>query len=278
MSPSDAPSFNMMRCHWHCSGTLLLLAADGLRYNYKLDTVEQQAPGALSGLSADMLIDSGPDEQAAPDPDAPDGFAAFGSPVVTAMPGSSNGGDDASDALASAGNNDAAAQAAPDEPAWFGPDGGDDWAQDGPDLDFDSAAADAGAGPSHAGEAAPVDAVAGADADAPGPSRRSRRAQQDAAADADATEDELALAPLPTLDPNDTSHNKNKPFKMLIPKTPKCALLLTAPLFCLGIRVHAQLSSVSFAMPHCTSSCSCAPARACDVSLHCNAPAGSGRP
>jgi hypothetical protein len=115
MSPSDAPSFNEMRCHWHSSGALLLIPGDGAAYDQNFDSLPVGAP-ALGPRSIDPSADSATACATAPGAgDAAGRFAEFSTPAWPIC-----GSPDEYFGAGNPGGADAA------EPDWYGPDNGDD--------------------------------------------------------------------------------------------------------------------------------------------------------
>lgn len=203
MSPSDAPTFSLMRAQWHVSGALLLLPSDGAPYDHNFDSV---AGGAAMAAP--------PPQPAAPAPAHNDfhaspngGFASFGSPAAVAAspePFFGNGG-------AAQPGDDAAAPAPSAAGDWYGPDGGDEFAF--PGGGDDDGVADAG-GVEESGAAFE---------------------QPDDAQEAGPLHDEWA-----ELDPHCEDPGENKPFRPLPKKKPtRCGPLRHVTPACIGTRACA---------------------------------------
>lgn len=200
MSPSDAPTFSCMRCHWHSSGALLLLPSGGDMFDQNLDTCPNGQPlnhaaaidapqPSTSSLGCEVSFEGMGAAAPAAD-DAPgDGFAAFGSPMLNMAAGGaaqerpdSPPAHDAPDMIIE-----------PPQPAelWFGAD--------------DPMDADDGAGPSSPPHVPPD---GGAD-----------RGGDDGADDQAAVPDPYAEVDTFAPDPESII----KPHKTMVPKTPACA-------------------------------------------------------
>ena len=211
MSPSDAPTFNMMRCHWHCSGALLLMPADGTPFDHNLDSLDAGQRAGADAENEEPVF--GPAMLAAGDAcggaQPPDGALgpAFGSPVVPAM---FPNGDAPLGSPAALPDADGAMQDG-DAPAWFGPDDGDDM----------GGGADGGVGDAPAPDCPDLPGSPGAE-DAAGAADEQPEA---AAADAAPVPAPKPVAdPYEPLDPHSVDPPASeKPFKMAVPKTPKCA-------------------------------------------------------
>jgi hypothetical protein len=200
MSPSDAPSFSMMRCHWHCSGALLLMLSDGDMFDHNLDSLVPSRHGHAAGQGDGPLTPAHAPESEAwrtgqldMNPAEQGGFAPFGSPVE---PARSCG---TADGLANPGElpdpfeaNSAVIQ--PHGELWFGP--------------FDAA-------DEYSNEAAVVDAGPEPQAQPDPPEAKQHAVVTDAA--------DAIVDPYEELDPHLTEPKGNeKPFKQMVPKTPKC--------------------------------------------------------
>jgi hypothetical protein len=236
MSPSDAPSFNMMRCHWHCSGAMLLLLSDGNPYDASLDSLacaDHPVDGAPLGPGS---LSRGAAGGAQPAPAAPTDFAAFGSPVVPGMFSDAAAGAPGSPAAMPHpdGSADDEGGMPDDNPLWFGPD------DDGGGGFGDEPMDDGGPAPDDAPAPGDPDAAAAGGGDA---ERGSGPVEQGGVPDAPPAP---VQDPYEELDPHKPDPaSAEKPFKAMVPKTPKCATALAWYLLAALCFNYAGLDGVS---------------------------------